>query len=310
MRAIAVNEQQTTPEIVELDLPEPEEGEVRVRVAAASVNGFDLAVANGYLAGMMEHRYPVVLGKDFAGVIDAIGDGVEGYGVGDRVFGVVTKSFLGDGSFGEFVTVPASVGLAPLPDGLDFPVGAALGLAGTAAATAVAGAEVRSGQTVLVAGATGGVGNLAVQLLAAAGAEIIATAHSVEEIDDVTRLGAHSIVDYRGDVVAAVKDMHPDGVDVALHLAGDAAEVLSTVRRGGRLVSTLIGSPEQLPSDSVTVVPVYASPTTETLSRLAGDLAAGTTSVTIQRTYDLTEVAQAFADFAAGTRGKLVITVS
>jgi NADPH:quinone reductase len=310
MRAIAVNDQQTTPEIVELDLPEPGEGEVRVRVAAASVNGFDLAVANGYLAGMMEHRYPVVLGKDFAGVIDAIGDGVEGYGVGDRVFGVVTKSFLGDGSFGEYVTVPASVGLALLPDGLDFSAGAALGLAGSAAAAAVAAADVQAGQTVFVAGATGGVGNLAVQLLAAAGAEIIATAHSVEEIDDVTRLGAHAIVDYRGDLLAAVKDMHPDGVDAALHLAGDSAEVLSTVRRGGRLVSTLIGSPGQLPSDDVTVVPVYATPTTETLSRLAEDLAAGTTTVTIQRTYDLTEVSQAFADFAAGTRGKLVISVS
>lgn len=309
MRAIAVHEQQTTPEIVEFDLPEPGEGEVRVRVAAASVNGFDLAVANGYLADMMEHRYPVVLGKDFAGVVDAIGDGVEGYAVGDRVFGVVTKPYLGDGSFGEYVTVPAAIGLAPLPETLDFPSAAALGLAGTAAATAVAGADVQPGQAVLVAGATGGVGNLAVQLLAAAGAIVVATAHSADEIDDVTRLGAHSTVDYRGDVPAAVKAAHPEGVDVALHLAGDAADVLGTVRHGGRLVSTLIGSPEQLPSENVTVIPVYANPTTETLSRLARDLAAGTTTVTIQRTYDLTEVAQAFADFAAGTRGKLVITV-
>jgi NADPH:quinone reductase-like Zn-dependent oxidoreductase len=309
MRAIVVHEQQTTPEIVELDLPEPGEGEVRVRVVAASVNGFDLAVANGYLAGMMEHRYPVVLGKDFAGVIDAIGGGVEGYTVGDRVFGVVSKPFLGDGSFGEYVAVPAAVGLARLPDGLDFPAGAALGLAGTAAAAAVAGAEVQPGQAVLVAGATGGVGNLAVQLLTAAGANVIATAHTEEEIDDVTRLGAQSTVDYRADLPAAVKAVHPEGVDVALHLAGDAADVLSAVRPGGRLVSTLLGSPEQLPSDSVTVVPVYANPTPETLTRLAGELAAGTTKLPIQRTYDLTDISQAFADFAAGTRGKLVITV-
>ena len=309
MRAIAVHEQQTTPEIVELDLPEPGEGEVRVRVVAASVNGFDLAVANGYLAGMMEHRYPVVLGKDFAGVIDAIGAGVEGYSVGDRVFGVVTKPFLGDGSFGEYVVVQTAFGLAQLPDGLDFPAGAALGLAGAAAAAAVAGAEVQPGQTVLVAGATGGVGNLAVQLLTTAGANVIATAHTAEEIADVTRLGARSTVDYRADFPAAVKAVHPEGVDVALHLAGDAVNVLSTVRPGGRLVSTLLGSPEQLPSESVTVVPVYANPTPETLSRLASDLAAGTTKLPIQRTYDLTEIAQAFADFAAGTRGKLVITV-
>jgi NADPH2:quinone reductase len=98
---------------------------------------------------MMEHRFPLVLGKDFAGTVDAIGDGVTGYQVGDRVFGVVMKDFLGDGSFAEYVTVPAAVGVARLPEGVAFVEGAALGLAGAAALAA--------GQTVLVAGATGGV---------------------------------------------------------------------------------------------------------------------------------------------------------
>ena len=120
MRAVVTTDYGSPPEVAELDLPEPAEGEVRVRVHAASVNGFDLAVAAGYLKDMMEHRFPVVLGKDFAGTVDAVGAGVNGYAPGDRVFGVVTKSYLGDGSFAEYATVATAVGLAKLPDSIAF----------------------------------------------------------------------------------------------------------------------------------------------------------------------------------------------
>ena len=137
MRAVVLPEFGSATEIRDIAVPQPAEGEVRVRVHAASVNGFDLAVAHSYLQGMMEHRFPVVLGKDFAGTVDAVGAGVTGYAEGDRVFGVVTKSFLGDGSFAECVTVPVAVGLGRLPENVDFIEGAALGLAGTAALDSV-----------------------------------------------------------------------------------------------------------------------------------------------------------------------------
>nr|MDT0665373.1 alcohol dehydrogenase catalytic domain-containing protein [Micromonospora sp. DSM 115978] len=127
------------------------------------MNGFDLSVAAGYLAGMMEHRYPLVLGKDFAGTVAAVGDGVSRFSVGDAVFGVVTKPFLGDGGFGEYVTVPEQVGIAALPEGVDLTVAGALGLAGTAAVDALDAASPQTGETVLVSGATGGVGAIAVQ---------------------------------------------------------------------------------------------------------------------------------------------------
>ena len=190
MRAVVFPGFGAAPEVRDdVDVPDPAEGEVRVRVRAASVNGFDLAVAAGMVQGMMEHRFPVVLGKDFAGVIDAVGPGVDGYAVGDRVFGVVTKPFVGDGSFGEFVTVPVAVGLAKLPEPVSFTDGAALGLAGTAALDCVDAAALRPGQSVLIAGATGGVGSYAVQFAAQAGATVIATAHTGEDKDLVTRLG-------------------------------------------------------------------------------------------------------------------------
>jgi NADPH2:quinone reductase len=310
MRAFVVTENGTTPELVDLAVPEPTEGEVRVRVHAASVNGFDLAVASGRLKGMMEHRFPVVLGKDFAGTVDSVGPGVTDYQVGDRVFGVVTKPFLGDGSFAEYVTVATGVGLAPLPQQISFVEGAALGLAGAAAIAAVDAAELQPGQKALVIGATGGVGNQVVQLAAAAGAQVLATAAPGNQQELVRGLGASTTLDYSGDVNATVREAHPDGVDVVFHFAGDLNAVLPALRSGGRFVSTMIMSPEQLPTGDINVSAIYANPDRTVLDRAAGHQADATSRVTIQDIYPLDQAPAAFAAFAAGTLGKLVITTT
>jgi NADPH:quinone reductase-like Zn-dependent oxidoreductase len=189
--------------VTDLEIPEPGDAEVRVRVHAASVNGFDTAVANSYLKDMMEHRFPVVLGKDFAGTVDALGPGASDYRVGERVFGVVTKPYLGGGSFAEYVTVPTAVGLAKLPAGIDFAEGAALGLAGAAALAATDAAQLQPDQTMLVAGATGGVGNQAVQLAAQAGL--------ADEPDDLLRQALY--------LEASLKD----GPNVRISLYGPAS---------------------------------------------------------------------------------------
>ncbi len=307
MQAVVLTGFGSTPEVRELGVPQPAEGEVRVRVRAASVNGFDVKIADGTFKDMLEHRFPVVLGKDFAGTVDAVGAGVIGYAPGDRVFGVVTKSYLGDGSFGEFVTVPVSVGLTKLPDAVEFREGGALGLAGTAAFDSITAAAPQPGQTILIAGATGGVGNQAVQLAALAGARVIATAHTDEERRLVTALGAAEVIDYQHDVTAAVLAAHPQGVDAVVHLAGDPAALLPAVRKGGRFVSTLLWDARQLPSETVTVLPIFATPTPATLDRLAENQAQGRSRVTIQRTYGLAEAPAAMRDFAGGTLGKLVI---
>lgn len=277
MRAVALTDFGTNPVVTDLPIPEPAEGEVRVQVRAASVNGFDLAVANGYVKDMMEHRFPVVLGKDSAGTIDAVGPGTGGFQVGDRVFGVVTKSYLGDGSFADYVTVPATIGIAKLPGSINFNEGATLDLASGAALAAVDAADLQPGQIVLVAGATGGVGTQAVQLAAAAGATVIATARTDEERQLVAELGADERVDHSGDVVASILEQHPDGVDLVLHFAGDTAALLGAVRMAGRLVSSLIGSSEQLPSEDATIISIYANPDASTLDRSATNHAEGRT---------------------------------
>lgn len=256
MKVFALTGFDQAPEVTEVDLPSPGPGELRVRVRAASLNGFDLSVASGRTRGMMEHRFPVVLGKDFAGEVDAVGPDVEGYQAGDRVFGVVMKDTLGDGSFGEYVTVPVAFGLAKLPDRIDFTEAAALGLAGTAAVDAFDAANVAADQSVLVVGATGGVGQQVLQLAARAGATVIATAHSAEEVELVTKLGAAHTVDYRNDVAHQVHALYPDGVDVVLHFAGDPAPLLPVVKPGGTLVSTMLRSAKDVPAENVKVVSI------------------------------------------------------
>ena len=309
MKVFALQGFDQSPEVTEVDLPTPGSGEVRVRVRAASLNGFDLSVANSYLKGMMEHRFPVVLGKDFAGEVDAVGPDVEGYQVGDRVFGVVMKDTLGDGSFGEYVTVSVAFGIAKLPEGIDFTEAAALGLAGAAAVDAFDAANVTANQTVLVVGATGGVGQQVLQLAVRAGATVIATAHSQEEIELVTQLGAAHTVDYRGDIVEQVRSLYADGVDVVLHFAGDPAPLVAVVKSGGTLVSTMLRSADDVPAENVKVVSIYASPSAVTLDRVARHQAEQHTTVTVQRVYDLEQTGQAIKHFAAGTLGKLVISI-
>ena len=259
---------------------------------------------------MMEHRFPVVIGKDFAGTVDSIGADVEGFSIGDRVFGVVSKGHLGDGSFGEYVTVPVAMGVAALPDSISFTTAASLGLAGTAAVDALSAAGLTADSVVLVSGATGGVGVQAVQLAAGTGAHVIATARTPEAQSALSALGATAFVDYTGDLAAQVRETHPTGVDVVLHLAGDAAALATLVKPGGMLVSTLGATDETVGNPNITVIGVMATPTSATLDTLADNESAGRTSVSVQQVYSLDEAQAALAAFGGGKFGKLVISLA
>jgi NADPH:quinone reductase-like Zn-dependent oxidoreductase len=305
MRAIVVNDFGTPPALTELPKPEPGPGEVLVHVRASSINGFDGAVAAGMLKGMMEHRFPVVLGKDFAGVVEALGDGASRFARGDEVFGVVMKPFLGDGGLGEYLVVGEQFGIARVPEGLDLQAAGALGLAGTAARNAIDAIAPAAGELVLISGATGGVGAIALQYAVAAGAEVIATARPGAEEEFVRDLGATHVVDYTGDLSAQVRAIAPHGVPAIVHLAGDAAQLADLLAAGGHIASTLGYGPDQ----HAAAVAVMANPDAATLERLAADVASGALRVPITRTYPLEETPQALADFTAGSLGKLAITL-
>jgi NADPH:quinone reductase-like Zn-dependent oxidoreductase len=149
-----------------------------------------------------------------------------------------------------------------------------------------------------------------VQLAAARGATVIATAAPGVEADHVRELGADHVVDYRGDLSARVRELVPGGVDAVVHLAGDGLALADLLTSGGRIASTLHLGQEQLADRDVTATAVVAFPDRAVLSQLADDKASGRLRVPVARTYRLHEIPQALTDFANGTLGKLAVSTT
>ena len=213
MKAYGITARDTQPTQLDLTQPEPAPGEILVTVEAASVNGFDLSVAAGYVWDMLPHEFPVVLGRDLVGTVSAVGDGVDQFRVGDRVAGVIPSMNLGPrtGSFADSVALAATA-VTGVPEGIEAVDAAVIGLAGIAAHDALEALNLEPGNTVLISGATGGVGSIATQLATAAGATVIATARPGQEEEYVRKLGALHTVDYTGDLATAVRGLAADGV--------------------------------------------------------------------------------------------------
>src|SRR4030095_4954678 len=276
---------------IEVPTPEPEPGEVRVKVHASSVNGFDVHVAKGMARGMMEHRYPVIVGKDYAGEIDALGEAVEGFAVGDEVTGIVpTEPHLWRGSYAGFVVVPLDGFIVHTPGSLDAERAACIGLAALTAYHCVESMEGSGGDVVLVGGATGGGGAYAVELAAARGAKVVASALLRDEAW-IRGLGANEIVDYSGDVVAAMIGRYPEGVDgmiVAVHVGDGFGALTDLVRSDGRIASTVGGADlDMLAARGVVASNVIGHSDPEAFARIVQMAADGTLSVPITRNFTL-----------------------
>ena len=220
-------------ELIEEPCPEPAAGEVRVEVMAAGVSGFDLLIRSIPLPG--NPKPPFTPGEDVAGVVDAVGEGVTGFSVGQPVAGWALGA---QGGYAEYVCWPAE-SLVPLPEGLDPVVGVAMVVNYlTAHLYLHQTARVQEGEQILVQGAAGGLGSALVQLGQLAGAEVYGAA-STHNQDTVATLGATPI-DYRTeDVVARIRQLTGDGVDVVFDTVSGARQLWRSyraVRRGGRLV--------------------------------------------------------------------------
>ena len=224
------------PDVVQLeDVPSPTvaAGEVRVRVAAAAVNFPDvLVVANEY---QVKVATPFVPGSEFAGVVDAVGDGVTDLAAGDRVFGTVLV-----GAFAEAVAVP-SASVTPVPDGVDDDVAAAFGVAHRTAYHVLRSvARLQPGEELVVLGAGGGVGLAAVQLGSILGASVTAVASSTEKLDAAASNGARVLVNHQAsDLRQTLREAVPGGADVVVDpVGGQLAEpALRSLRWGGRFVT-------------------------------------------------------------------------
>jgi NADPH:quinone reductase-like Zn-dependent oxidoreductase len=314
MKALALIDFDSAPAVRDLPTPEPGSGQVRVRVKAAALNAMDAGISSGIAKAMTEYRFPVVIGRDAAGVVDAVGDGVGHVSVDDEVLGhVLFGPKLHDGTVAEYAVLPAEAVVAK-PASLGFTEAAALPLAGAAALAAVDAAELQQGQMVLIAGAGGGVGSFAIQLAVARGATVIATGLP-EDADRLLALGASKVVDYRQDVAEQVLSDHPDGVDALLDLVtfdpDSFGKLAKAVRRGGKVGSTTTGAtPEALEAAGQTGQAIFAVPNRDTLGKLLGEIERGTLRVDVEQILPLDEATKGLETLANRTaRGKIAVAI-
>ena len=307
MKALALVDRESAAAVLDVPDREPGSGDVRVAVEAASVNGFDLAVASGRVWDSMRAEFPVVLGRDFAGTVASIGPDVDHLSVGDRVAGTIHGP-LGAGGIGEYVVQPAA-SVTRIPDAVTSLHAAAVGLAGGAAIDVFDALDPAQDEVVFISGATGGVGLYLTQLAAARGARVIATATPGEPEDVVRRLGATGVVDHTGDVAEQLRELAPDGVDKLAHLAGDATALAGLVRPKGGLASLLGATNDSLGRDDITVTAIQARVSAEKLGRLLSEVAANRLEVLVARTYPLDHAAEALDAFRHAAFGKIVVTV-
>ena len=298
MRAAVIHET-GGPEVLryeEAEPPEPGDGEVLIRVRAASVNPADWKARRGF----RETPLPAVLGHDASGTVEASRS--DDFAVGDDVFGMTAS-----GAYAELATASAAA-IARKPEALTHEQAAALPIAGMTAWQALFDrGGLESGQTALIAGAAGGVGHLAVQFAKHAGARTIGTG-SARNRDFVLGLGADEYVDYTSqDVADAVQD-----ADLVFDTVGGevTASLVPAVRSGGIIVTIAGPPPEDAARERGARAELHiTSPDSDELARIADLVAAGDVRVEIAEVLPLAEVARAHELSESGhTRGKLVLT--
>jgi NADPH:quinone reductase-like Zn-dependent oxidoreductase len=311
MRAFAVDGFGKPGTVRELPVPEPDEGQVRVRVRAASLNPADLGYMGGAFRDVQEHRFPLIPGVDLAGTVEGLGAGVTGFSQGDEVFGGLGKRVAGEGSLAEYVTASAG-SLARRPAGIDPEFAAAISLAGASAVQTVDAAQIKRGETVLIIGAAGGIGGIVVQLVRALGATAVAVAQSAHH-GYLRELGAAETIDYTTqDVLQTVRSAHGDGIAAILDMAGNREsnnQLAQVLQQDGVVVSMTGGADtEALAARGLRGINVMTNTNTETLERLVALVEDGTVHRPEITTYSLDEAGAAYAKLATRhLRGKLVV---
>ncbi|MFE7798404.1 NADP-dependent oxidoreductase [Nocardia sp. NPDC057440] len=308
MRAVVVREPglEAVVELVEVPTPQPGRGAVRIKVAAASVNPVDLMVRRG-VGGtpFAEPRAQWGIGWDVAGTIDAVGAEVTEFEPGQQVIGISDRLDVSLAAQADYVVLEAG-NVAPAPTTVNSVAAATIPLNGLTALQALAAIDARPAQSLLITGAAGAVGGFAVELAAAAGIRVIASAAAADE-QAVRALGATDFVPRESSLPDAVRELIPGGVDTALDAAALGPRTLAAVRAGGRFVSISVpATPIPLRGTTVTTVLVHAD--RAQLDELVTAVDTGKLTLRVADTYPLAAVAAAQQRLAAGgLRGRLVL---
>jgi NADPH:quinone reductase len=295
-------------EIVELPVPEPGLRQVRIRVAAATVNPADTVLRTGRhgppAAGVAA---PWVPGMELAGVIDAVGPGTP-WQAGDRVMAIVSPAAPGGGAQAELVVVPGD-SVARVPAGTSLTAAATLPMNGLTARLALDLLGLRPGQTLAVTGAAGAVGGYIIQLAVQAGLRVIADAAPADAAL-VRGLGAAMVVQRGPQLAAAVRAVVPSGVDALVDAAVIGQPVLAAVRDGGQVatVRPFRGQAERSITVTLVLVGEYLH-AGDKLAELAGLVAGGVLTLRVAAEFPAGQAGQAHRLLeAGGVRGRLVLT--
>jgi NADPH:quinone reductase-like Zn-dependent oxidoreductase len=290
--------------------PEVAEGKVLVKIKASGVNPVDQKLSLGYMKDAMPHEFPIILGWDMAGVVEECGHGASRFRKGEEVYAYARRPVLKEGTFAEYVSIPESY-LSKKPINISFEEAAAIPLAGLTAYQSIFDfGKLKMDETVLIMGASGGVGTFAVQLAKYKGAKVIAVA-SKKNHEYLKSLGADHCIDYKeGNIPEKVKAIEKDGVPLVFDaVGGDATEIgAKCLQSKGRLVS-VASQGDELAKD-VNFKFVFVQPNSRELDHIREMVEAETLKVPIQKVYSLDQINEAFQQIAGGhTTGKIVVSM-
>lgn len=308
MKAILINEygNENVLNYTDVERPEPQSGEVLVKVHVAAVNPADWKIRDG-MGELFGLKLPLILGGDIAGTIEDVGLEVENFKQGDAVYGMTLSGGF-SGAYAEYALAKADA-IAPKPESINFEEAAAIPIAALTAWQAMFDlANLSSGQRILIAGASGGVGSMAIQLAKAKGAFVVGTASGKNE-QFVRDLGADEFVDYtQQPFEEVVKD-----VDVVFDtIGGDTQErAFQTLKKGGFLVtSAQTPSEEKAKEFGVEAAFVFCKPNAGQLAEINRLIEEGKLKIHIETVLPLAEVKKAHQLSQSGrTRGKIVLQI-
>lgn len=291
-----------------LPVPRPRAKEVLIRLEAAGIGVWDESVRSGEFE-LSETHFPKVIGNDGAGTVVAVGKGVDRCEVGDRVYAYAFKG----GFYAQYVIVKQDE-VALVPPNLPTDEAGALGADGV---TALIGLEdklgVSDGDKLLIFGASGGIGHLAVQLAKRMGAHVLGVASGADGVALIQRLGADVAVEGRGgDVVTAIRQFAPQGLDAALVLSNGKSlrAALSMVKKKAKIAHPNGVEPRpESPAPGVKVIAYDGVPSPDVLDRLNTWISAGPFHVELWRAYELGDAALAHRELPLHHLGKRVLHI-
>lgn len=315
MKAVSVPAFNAIPVVSELPEPVVRAGAVKIKLAAAGLNPFDWKLVDGILKDHMPHVFPMVLGVDGSGVVVETGEGVTRFKQGDRVYGQTLHEPVGEGSYAEYVIVPEDAAMAIAPSNIPLVEAAALPTSGMTAHQLLEKAGLHRGQTLLIVGATGGVGSFTVQLAAAKGLHVIGTASSEELAAQVKGYGASEVVLYKDTpVIDQMKSLYPAGVDGLIDLVSNKetfAKLVELVKENGVILTTMFtADPKKLEERGLRGGNFETQGTPASLDALRELAEDFTLTVPVDKKITLEEAPAAIADSREKkSKGKTIIVI-